>query len=945
MRDGEATFDCQSASYVEELLADYLLDPDSVEPMWRDYFRKLVRRSDGDGRFRGRPSFRSTSVFNPPPLAGDDAHLQAARLQDRVDQLIRDFRVRGHLAARLDPLGSRRPEPPELSPEHHRLGPADLDRPFSAVSIGGPDTQTLRDIIERLRNTYCRHIGVQFMHIDDPAVRDWLAERMERSQNRLTLSRDEQLRILTRLTDAVIFEEFVRKKYVGAKTFSLEGSESLIPLLDLAIEKAARQGVDEIVMGMAHRGRLNVLANIIGKTPGEIFWEFEDPASDPVQAPGDVKYHLGHSGDWRAANGRKVHLSLCFNPSHLEFVDPVALGRMRAKQDRAGDRRRRRGMGLLIHGDAAFAAQGVVQESLNLSQLAGYHVGGTLHVIVNNQIGFTTSTEEGRSTTYATDVARMLQIPIFHVNGEDPESVAQVVDLAMDFREKFRRDVVIDMYCYRRFGHNESDEPAFTQPLLYQAIERRPSVRDGYLEHLLKLGGVGRDEADQIAHARHEHLENEFQRARQGGFAPRRPTLTGVWQNYLGGPEPKDDEPQTGIDAQRLSDLLLALSQTPEGFHLHPKLRRASERRRQMASGQQPLDWSAAEALAIATLALEGHPVRLTGQDSARGTFSQRHSVLYDVENGRRYEVFGNLGRSKSAASVEIINSPLCEAADVGFQYGYSLDYPEALVLWEAQFGDFCNAAQVMIDQFLASAEHKWRRLSGLVLLLPHGQEGQGPEHSGARLERFLGLAAQDNIQIVWPTTPAQYFHVLRRQVKRRWRKPLVALTPKSLLRHPRSVSSLADLASGRFQRVIADGRRGAQQTSRVLLCSGKVYYDLVEARQQQKLDDVAIVRIEQLYPFPEQELAAALAPYADAIPVCWVQEEPQNMGAWPYLKGRFGARLLGRFPFSAIARAESASPATGSSAAHRREQRMLVARALGSSARTGSAMPLSERP
>jgi 2-oxoglutarate dehydrogenase E1 component len=576
-----------------------------------------------------------------------------------------------------------------------------------------------------------------------------------------------------------------------------------------------------------------------------------------------------------------------------------------------------------------------VQETLNLSQLAAYQTGGTLHVVVNNQIGFTTSPEEGRSMTYATDVAKMLQIPIFHVNGEDPEAVAQVVDLSLDFRERFRRDVVIDMYAYRRWGHNEGDEPGFTQPLLYRAIQERPPVRDSYLAHLLKLKGVTREEADRIAQERHQQLEREFKHVQEGGFDPRPQTLAGVWQGYRGGREPQDDEPDTGIDKDRLTELLLKLSEFPADFHLHPKLQRTVERRHQMASGEHPLDWSAAEALALATLALEGHPVRLTGQDSARGTFSHRHAVLHDVENGRQYEVFQHLGQDQ--APVQIVNAPLCETGDLGFQYGYSLDYPEALVMWEAQYGDFANAAQVVIDQFIVSAEDKWRRLSGLVLLLPHGYEGSGPEHSSARLERFLSLAAEDNIQIAVPSTPAQYFHLLRRQVKRHWRKPLIVMTPKSLLRHPQAVSALEEFSPGTAFRRIVAGR--VDRPTRVLLCSGKMYYDLLAAEAGDR-PDVAVIRVEQLYPRPEKELIAALADLPESVPVFWVQEEPENMGAWPYWRQTYGDRLFGRFPLTGIARRKSASPATGSSATHKREQKVLLHRALGTPADPVSVEP-----
>ncbi len=565
-------------------------------------------------------------------------------------------------------------------------------------------------------------------------------------------------------------------------------------------------------MAMAHRGRLNVLANIVGKRPADIFREFDDPYSEWWRGRGDVKYHLGASGDWQAANGSRIHVSLCFNPSHLEYVDPVAMGRIRAKQDRIADRERRKGMALLVHGDAAFAGEGVVQESLNLSELAAYASGGTLHVIVNNQLGFTTSPGEGRSTTYASSVARMLPVPIFHVNGEYPQAVAHVVELAMDFRTAFQRDVVIDMYGYRRWGHNEADEPSFTQPLAYKAIEHRPSIRDSYLKHLLELGKVTEDEARQIADDERLDLETQFEEAKKAP-APEQQAPAGFWRPFVGGSEP-DDGPETGVPVGQLKNLLEKLAAIPDGFHLHKKLQRSVERRLKMATGEEPIDWSAAEALAFASLAVEGHPVRLSGQDSERGTFSQRHAVLHDIVDGHRYEVFQYLAGGQ--APVDIINSPLCETGTMGFEYGYSVDYPEGLILWEAQYGDFVNAGQVIIDQFISSAEDKWRRLSGLVLLLPHAFEGKGPEHSSARLERFLSMTAEDNMQIVTPSTPAQYFHCLRRQVKRNWRKPLVVLTPKSLLRHPLVASKLEDLAGGRFRRVLGDARK----TSRNCLCA-----------------------------------------------------------------------------------------------------------------------------
>ncbi len=925
MKQGDRIPNVSNLAYLEALYAASGRDPESVPAEWRDYF---TATGHANGGVQLAPSFQPRSVFNPGsgvpvPAPEFPPNPQATTLSDRLYQLVRNHRVRGHNIAAIDPLGKKRPCPPELELDLYGFSESELNLLVNTPTLFFDEPLTIREIFQRLRNTYCRSIGVQYMHIDDLAARQWLQRRMERSQNRLPLSRREQLRILTRLTDAVIFEEFLRKKFLGAKTFSLEGCETLLPLLDLAIEKAGRQGVRKIVIGMGHRGRLNVLAHILGKSVCDIFREFADAEPELWQGRGDVKYHLGHSGAWTTATGRTIKLSLCFNPSHLEFVDPVVLGRVRAHQDRWNDRERRRVLGIVIHGDAAFAGEGVVQETLNLAQLPGYGVGGTLHIIVNNQIGFTTPPEEGRSTAYATDVARMLQAPIFHVNGEDPEAVAQVVQLAMDYRQEFQTDAFIDMYGYRRFGHNETDEPTFTQPLLYRAINDRPDVREGYLEHLLEHKNVTREEADELSKRRHDKLEQELKAARTDKCDTARPPA-GVWENYTGGPEPRD-EPETGVNQDRLAELLRQLATVPTGFHVHPKLERGLKARAEMAAGEPPLDWASAEALALATLATDGVRIRLTGQDTGRGTFSQRHAVLYDQENGYPFIPLQHL--SDSQASVEIRNSPLCETGALGFEYGYSLDSPDALVLWEAQFGDFVNAAQVILDQFICSAEDKWRRLSGLVLLLPHGFEGMGPEHSSARLERFLTLAAENNIQVVQPSTPAQYFHVLRRQSVRRWRKPLVVFTPKSLLRHPEVVSPLAACVSGRFQRVIADESH-ATRAQRVLLCSGRIYYELTAYREEHQRENVAIVRLEQLYPLQADLLDTALKPCADGTPVFWVQEEPANMGAWRYLHDRFGKKLLGRFPFALVSRSESASPATGSAQAHKVEQAQLVARA-----------------
>ncbi len=853
---------------------------------------------------------------------------ESSSRQDRVDQLIRAYRVRGHLMAELDPLGLPKEVYPELNPAYYGFGQEDLDTYFSSNTIPGSSTMRLRDILEHLRNTYCRSIGVQFMHIDDIRIKMWLQDKMEGTQNTRHLSTDEQVRILTKLTDGEIFEQFIHKKFVGAKRFSLEGAESLIPLLDMAIEDAGDRGIDEIVIGMAHRGRLNVLANIMGKSPSQIFREFDDSNPDKLLGRGDVKYHLGYSSDRVTSSGHKVHLSLTFNPSHLEFVHPVVMGRVRAKQDRYHDAARRRGMGIVIHGDAAFAAQGIVAEALNMSELAGYETGGTLHIIVNNQIGFTTSPVEGRSSPYATDVAKMLQVPIIHVNGEHPEAVAQAIYLALEFRAEFHKDVVIDMYCYRRYGHNEGDEPAFTQPVLYKHIRKRKSVREGYLDNLYKLGSITPEQADRVAIERREALEKDLGAARADDYQ----TVDlmsgqGFWRDYSGGADRSVEEVETCISGERAERLLRALNHVPHGFAPHPKFRRLITHREEMAAGERPLDWAAGEALAFASLLDEGRPVRLSGQDSERGTFSHRHSVLHDYESGQRYIPLRNIGPNQGR--FEVRNSPLSENAVLGFEYGYSLDYPEALVLWEAQFGDFMNGAQVIIDQFITSGEDKWRRLSGLGLLLPHGFEGQGPEHSSARLERFLMASADDNIQVCNLTTPAQLFHVLRRQVLRKYRKPLIIMSPKSLLRSPAAVSPLSDFIEGGFQRIMPDAIPvDPSGVRRVLLTSGKVYFELADRRRERGVDDVAILRLEQFYPLNPEHLRAALSPYSDAVEVVWVQEEPLNMGAWFFLRMRLGDDALGGRSLRVIARPASASPATGSAAAHKLEQEHILEQA-----------------
>ena len=925
--------------FVEIIYADYERDPQSVPADWQRYFESLNQSAGpgANGSTQLGPTFETTSIFNPSgisvaPINGDGQAaltIAAKERQEAVTQLVRNYRVRGHLLADLDPLGfQKKPVIPELDPLFYGFREADMDRVFACDrSLESTGRLPLRELIARLQNTYSRTIGVQFTHIDDIESRNWLQQRMESTQNRAELSRAEQIRILTRLSDAVVFEEFIRRKFTGAKSFSLEGSESLLPTLDLAIEEAGEQGIQEVVIGMAHRGRLNVLANIIGKSPREIFREFEDKDPDLHIGGGDVKYHLGYVNDWQTSSGRKVHLSLCFNPSHLEFVNPVAMGRLRAKQDRIEDYARERGLLILIHGDAAFIGEGVVQETLNMSQLPGYTVGGALHIVINNQIGFTTEQKEARSSYYCTDIAKMLQIPIFHVNGEDPEAVAATVKIAMEFRRKFRRDAVIDMYSYRKRGHNESDEPMFTQPLIYAAIAKRQSVREGYLERLLKMGEITREEADAIAERRRQQLENELSQAHQEEAPSTR--IRKTHGGYIGGPDLNAPEVNTAVPRERLQMLLEQLSGIPEEFHAYPRIEKILGQRAQMARGELPLDWAAGEALAFASLSTEGVPIRMSGQDSERGTFSHRHAVLHDVENNDEYVPLHHL--SPEQARLRIYNSPLSEIGVLGFEYGYSLDALGGLSIWEAQFGDFWNAAQVIVDQFIASAEDKWNHLSGLTMLLPHGYEGAGPEHSSARPERFLLLAAQDNFQVCYPTTPAQMFHLMRRQVLRKWRKPLVVMSPKSLLRHLEVISSLDDLASGGWQKIIPDthGRSGAE-ISKVILCSGKIYYELDKAREERGANDVAILRVEELYPLSDEELMAALAPYVDGTKVVWAQEEPENMGAWFHMDQCFWRALRERFEWSGVYRERSASPATGSAASHRKEQEMLISAAFG---------------
>jgi 2-oxoglutarate dehydrogenase E1 component len=922
-------------AFVEELFLRFQENPSTVGEGWRVYFEGLqnesghvvpgthdvdARAGNGNGASNGNGAARAPAVamVSLSPGGGIDAELA-----QRVNQLIHAYRLRGHLWAGLDPLGLAKLPPRELTPERFGISAAELDArvPTGDLRGLGPEA-TVRAIIERLEETYCRSIGVEFMHIEELHMRAWLRERMESAANRLDLAAEEQLHILGRLIDAEIFEQFLHTNFIGAKRFSLEGGESLIPLLDLMLERAGELGVEETVIGMAHRGRLNVLCNIMQKSPKDIFAHFFDKHPEHSMGRGDVKYHLGYSCERPTATGG-MHLSLAFNPSHLEFVNPVVTGRVRAKQDRRDDAERKRVVPLLIHGDAAFIGQGVVAETLNLMSLRGYATGGTLHVVVNNQVGFTTNTVDARSTRYATDLAKMLGIPIFHVNGEDPEAVAHVAHLAVEYRQEFGRDVVIDMYCYRKWGHNETDEPRFTQPVMYATIDRKPSVRAAYVERLLQLGKVTQEQVDALAAARKGSLEDELTETRVSLHHPAQTGLAGLWARYHGGPDAGEPEAETRVDAERLRALMGAITTVPDGFHINAKVQGLLKSRREQLADK--LDWGTAEALAFASLLDDGVPIRLSGQDAGRGTFSHRHAVWTDSVSGARYSPLSSTARGR--ARFEVIDSPLSETGVLGFDYGYSLDYPDGLVIWEAQFGDFANGGQVIIDQFLSSGEDKWNRLSGLTLLLPHGFEGAGPEHSSGRVERFLQLCAEDNLFVCNLTTPAQIFHALRRQVLRSIRKPLVIMTPKSFLRVKES--SIEDLSEGRFQRVIPDAAVDPAAVRKVLLCSGKVYWDLFHAREKRGAMDVAIVRLEQLYPLSQVDLAAALAPYADRTPLVWVQEDPWNMGGWYFIAARLPALLGGRLPLSCVAREESASPATGSKASHDLEQAALLDEAL----------------
>jgi 2-oxoglutarate dehydrogenase E1 component len=936
--DGTTFLTGANAGFIAELYTRFLEDPLSVDESWRRFFSDMdddasAVLSELRGPSWGNSVLRIVTNDAAPARAIDAESLRRATADSiRALQLIRSYRVRGHLDADLDPLGlDKRGHHPELDYHSYGFAEADLDREIFINNLLGRERATLREIIAILRETYCGRIGVEYMHIQDPTEKAWIQEKFEKRQ-RPVLSAEERKEILRSLTQAETFERFLDRRYTGTKRFGIEGAESLMPALEAILHRGSELGTREYVIGMPHRGRLNVLANFVGKPFAAIFSEFQGNSTNPehVHGSGDVKYHLGTSGD-REVGGQTIHLSLAANPSHLEAVDPVVLGKVRAKQLQRGDTERSQVAGILMHGDAAFAGQGLVAESLELSDLIGFCTGGTIHIIVNNQIGFTTAPSAARSSPYPSDVAKGVQAPIFHVNGDDPEAVVEVARAAAEFRHEFKKDVVVDLFCYRRHGHNETDEPAFTQPLMYRTIARHPTTRQIYAKRLAEAGVLSEGEADAIAARFIAELEAQFETAKS--YRPNKADwLEGAWAGLEQAPD-DDRRGDTGVESERLREIGRGLVTVPQGFRLNPKIARQLEAKRAVIEAGEAIDWATAEALAMASLCAEGTHVRMSGQDSGRGTFSQRHAVLVDQETEERYVPIDHV--SAGQAPFEIIDSPLSEAAVVGFEYGYSLADPSTLVLWEAQFGDFANGAQVIIDQFLSSGEAKWLRMSGLVLLLPHGYEGQGPEHSSGRIERYLQLCAEDNIQVCNLTSAANYFHALRRQIRRNFRKPLVIFTPKSLLRAKEVTSRLDEMGPGTsFHRVIGESHAIAADDTvrRVVLCSGKIYFDLVKARAKNGDNRVALVRIEQLYPFPSNALADVLQRYRNAE-IIWCQEEPQNMGAWNFVDRRI-EQVLATLDIAAkrprfAGRAEAASPATGLHKRHEEEQAHLVADAL----------------
>ncbi len=937
-----------NAQFIAQLYAKWVEAPGSVDPDFAALFAALDDEAkavltDATGA-SWAPRSLNFDDGEPAAPAADAARAKPASTEQtraaivdsiRALMLIRVYRVRGHLEAQLDPLGLKQPgHYSELDPATYGFTEADMDRPIFIDGVLGRETATMREILAVLRASYCGQIGVEFMHIQDPAQKAWIQRRIEGAPWLTGFDNAGKEKILRQLTEADSFETFCQRRFVGTKRFGLEGGESTIPALHAIIETAADRGVKEIAIGMPHRGRLNTLVNIVKKPLTALFSEFGGASAKPedVQGSGDVKYHLGTSTDI-AINGNQMHLSLQPNPSHLEAVDPVVVGKIRARMDMAGDTKRKYAMAVLMHGDAAFAGQGLVYETLAMSQLIGYRTGGSIHVVVNNQIGFTTVPAHAFSGLYCTDVAKSVQSPILHVNGDNPEAVVFAARLATEFRMEFAVDVVIDLVCYRRHGHNENDEPAFTQPIMYKAIKALPTTRALYASALEKQGSVSAERAQAIADEYNKTLEDAFEGAKSYKVN-KADWLEGHWSGLnQANEEDEQEEHATAASLEQLREVGAALSRPPENFDLNPKILRQLEAKKQMIESGEGIDWATGEALAFGTLMLDGHRVRLSGEDCQRGTFSQRHAVLIDQTNQHEYVPLNNIREGQSR--IEIFNSLLSEAGVLGFEYGYAIADPGVLVLWEAQFGDFANGAQVIIDQFLASGETKWLRMCGLTLLLPHGHEGQGPEHSSARLERYLQLCAERNMTVCNLTTPANYFHALRRQLKRNFRKPLVLMTPKSLLRHKLAVSSLHDMENGStFKFVIpeTDELVAPDQVKRVVICSGKVYYDLVAERRERGVKDVAIVRLEQFYPFPAKSLKTAIEAYTKAD-VVWCQEEPENNGGWTFMDRRIEGVLTclnnaGKRP-RYVGRQAAASPATGLAKVHAAEQAALVDEAL----------------
>ena len=934
-----------NGAFVAELHARYLENRGAVDAEWAAFFAEIEDEAPEVLRDLAGASWapRGTRVIGaggarPAAPANGTAESLSDASRDSIQalMLIRSHRVRGHLYARLDPLGIEGPlNHTELDPESWGFSERDQDREiYIHDRLGLGEKATLRDIVTRVRETYCGHIGVEYMHITSTEERTWIQERIEGIHNQTQFTDLGKATIYERLAEAELFEQFLHVKHPGTKRFGLDGAESLVPGIEQILKRGSQLGIREVVVGMPHRGRLNVLANVMKKPFAAIFSEFQGGAAlpDDVQGSGDVKYHLGTSTD-REFDGEPVHISLAANPSHLESVDPVVVGKVRAKQRQHRDRERKKVLGLLMHGDAAFGGQGIVAETFGLSDIKGYRTGGTIHFVVNNQIGFTTNPSATRASRYPTEIAKMAQAPIFHVNGDDVEAVVHVCRIATEFRQRFRKDVVIDMWCYRRFGHNEGDEPAFTQPRMYSAISNHPSAREIYAGQLLGESLVTEKWLAEVDAEIRGRLDADFEAATS--YRPNKADwLEGVWSGLTTAPSMEQRKGKSGVAADRLHEVGMAISTIPGTVNLNPKLKRFFDNRRKAIETGRGIDWATAEALAFGTLLTEGFLVRISGQDVARGTFSQRHAVVIDQETEQPYIPLEQI-RPGNQEKMIARNSTLSEAAVLGFEYGYSLADPNVLVLWEAQFGDFANGAQFIFDQFISSGESKWLRMSGLVMLLPHGFEGQGPEHSSARLERYLQLCAEDNWQICNLTSPANYFHALRRQVLRKFRKPLVIMSPKSLLRHKRCISALDELGPGTaFSRVLPETAALApdDRVRRTVLCSGKVYFDLLAAREEQGIDDVALIRLEQLYPFPETSLAKELRKYP-AADVVWCQEEPENMGAWSFVDRRIervldGLDVAARRP-SYAGRPEAAAPATGSLGKHNREQAKLVAQAL----------------